>query len=165
MSNSKTDPKKSALLNKEDLSAKQAQLLDKAKAFLQLHSRVVEDFERSLTKARHYLSLVRIALEKEPAEALSLLKQIEETELSNHLEQQFEAYESIADQLEKIIQTQPQKELSLQISELLPKLRENYLTQLRESEEQQQIIQILKEKLAALKTNDNKTNGTEHNHG
>jgi len=69
---------------------------EKMAAFVGTHSRIVDDFERSLANARQFLRLADRASEREPEETVQMLEQIKEIDLLGHLSTQFEEYRAIA---------------------------------------------------------------------
>ena len=132
-----------------DWASKQAALLQKAETFVRLHWRLVEDFERSLERASNFLNLARVGMEKEPQAAHTMLQQIEDIGLLPQLNKQFEIYESVADLLEQQLHAANIKQQSKTLLKTLLELRERYLAQLREAENQQQLSSMMLEKLQA----------------
>ena len=65
-------------------------------AFVRTQRRIVDDFGRSLSNARHFLNLAHRSLEREPDETVTMLQQIREIDLLGHLSHQFDEYRGVA---------------------------------------------------------------------
>jgi len=64
--------------------------------FVAAHHRILEDFERSLQNARHFLNLAQRSMEHEPDNTEMMLEQIKEIDLLGHLGNQMEEFIAIA---------------------------------------------------------------------
>lgn len=69
---------------------------EKMATFVGTHRRIVDDFERSLANARHFIQLADRSMEREPDETVAMLEQIREIDLLHHLTIQYEEYRNIA---------------------------------------------------------------------
>lgn len=69
---------------------------EKAEVFVETHERIVEDFERSLANAKHFLELSRLSMDAEPENTVDMLEQIKDIDLLGHLSTQFEEFQQTA---------------------------------------------------------------------
>ena len=112
-------------------------LTEKVTAYLETHQKITADFERSLQNARHFVELAKISTDKEPAETVTMLEQIQEIDLLGHLQAQLDAFEEISGLLDK------DEELELEESGEMDRkqeIRNRYDLMLEEAEDQQNTI-------------------------
>ena len=116
--------------------------LEKLNTFVEFHRRVLSDFERSLANARHFLNIARHSVEQEPENTVSMLTQIREIGLLQHLNKQYEEFEQMAATLHGMEFNQDK------LAGSLDTLRDHYDEILAEAEEQLDVIDLM---LSSLK--------------
>ncbi len=70
-------------------------LRDRLAAFLASQQQILSEFQRSLANARHFVELANLSMEKEPENTATMLKQLQDIGLADHLETQFENFEAM----------------------------------------------------------------------
>ena len=71
-------------------------ITDRLEAFIATQQRIVADFDRSLTNAKHFVDLAGVSLEKEPGNTEIMLEQVMEIDLLGHITEQFENFQNLA---------------------------------------------------------------------
>lgn len=120
----------------------QQMLTEKVSAYLESHNKITEDFEKSLSNARHFVELAKLATDKEPGETVTMLEQIQGIDLLGHLRRQLEAFEEISD-LVHTNEDPEQEESGLEESDKMDRIQEvrnRYDLMLEEAEDQQEVI-------------------------
>ena len=70
-------------------------LRERLAAFLASQQQILSEFQRSLANARHFVELANLSMEKEPENTVTMLKQLQDIGLADHLETQFENFEAM----------------------------------------------------------------------
>lgn len=70
-------------------------LRERLAAFLASQQQILSEFQRSLANARHFVELANLSMEKEPENTATMLKQLQDIGLADHLETQFENFEAM----------------------------------------------------------------------
>ncbi len=117
----------------------QMTLDEKLEHFLSGHRRILEQFDRSLENARHFIALANKSREQEPLETLEMLEQIREIDLLNHLQVQFEEFQQIA----SFFRSDPGGRIEGATMNEINGLEERYESALREAEGQMTEIEQL----------------------
>ena len=108
-------------------------------AFVRTQRRIVDDFGRSLSNARHFLNLAHRSLEREPEETVTMLQQIREIDLLGHLSHQFDEYRGVAGLLLSPPVPSADPDLVGEVAEL----QQSYEALLEEAEKQTEAIDRL----------------------
>lgn len=120
-------------------------LTEKVSAYLENHRKITIDFERSLRNSRHYVELAKLARDKEPVEAETLLEQLREIDLLGHLQTQLEAFEDISGFFQTGEDSAEEESggENTEQTDRLQEIRERYDVMLEEAEDQQEAISEL----------------------
>lgn len=111
----------------------------KLNAFLAEHGRIIEEFERSIESAAHFLKLAFLSREAEPAQTLAMLRQMRGIAMGRQLGVQQREFERLAGLLLAV----PAQDGGGSVHEQIARLRRQYEHLVGEAGEQDDEIERL----------------------